>query len=296
MRCCEHACAASFALRGLVLPLGLHSGSNVIPTAYLRVFQPLDAFERDEQQRWERFIAGLDRPAPVRPTYRDRETSSGLGLLAPVGADLAELRIVDGVTYVSPWRLRMRVLAAMLAFREAQPMELWDRIVPRREARKAARELRRIRRHSPRAVSFVHESPWHVPIRWFVLFRDQERRLDHDAQGRLRLRYRTPIRRAQRRAENAVPILRRSELGSISELIVELHQWMTQFDPRSMVELDYGGLAQVLGWDRLDDDHSARDVQDALDLLHKLEVPRSAEVYQGVLERWAGVRQLESFN
>src|SRR3990172_5979520 len=164
----------------------------------------------------------------------------------------------------------MRVLAAMLAFREAQPMELSDRIVPKREARRAARELRRLRRRSPRAVSFMHESPWHIPIRWFVLFRDEERRLDRDSKGRLRLRYRTTIRRAMRRAENAVPILRRSDLGPIGELILELHQWMAQFDPRSIVELDYGGLVRAMSWDELDEDRSAREVQHALDLLQKL--------------------------
>jgi hypothetical protein len=268
----------------------------VIPTAYLRVFQPLDAFEPDEQRHWERYLEERTPAATARRTYRDRETADGLGLLAPAGAEHADIRVVGGITYLSPWRLRMRVLAATLAFREAHPMELWDRIVPKQEARRAARELRRIRRHSPRAVSFVHESPWHVPIRWFVLFRDQERRLDRGRDGQLRLRYRTTVRRAMRRAENAVPILRRSELGPISELILDLHQWMAQFDPRSMVELDYGGLARVMSWDELDDDRSARDVQDSLDLLHKLEFPRSAEVYQGVLERWAEIRQLESMN
>jgi hypothetical protein len=190
----------------------------------------------------------------------------------------------------------MRVLTAILAFREAEPMDFWDQIVPKREARKAARELRRIRRHSPRAVSFVHESPWHVPIRWFVLFRDEERRLEDDEEGELQLRYRTTVRRAMRRAENAIPILRRSELGPISEMILDLHQWMAQFEPRSLVELDYGGLARVLSWDELDDDRSARDIQDALDLLQKLEFPRSAQIYQGLIERWAGVRQLESLN
>lgn len=268
----------------------------MIPTAYLRVFQPLDAFEPDEQEHWKRYLEGRIRATVARPVYRDRETSEGLGLLAPAGAEQAEIRSVGGVTYVSPWRLRMRVLAATLAFREARPIELWERIVPKQEARRASRELRRIRRHSPRAVSFVHESPWHVPIRWFVLFRDQERRLDQDAEGRTRLRYRTTIRRAMRRAENAVPILRRSELGTISEMILELHQWLVQFDPRSMVELDYGGLARLLSWDELDDDRSVRDVQESLDLLQKLELPRSAAVYQGVLERWAEVRQLESLN
>ena len=55
---------------------------------------------------------------------------------------------------------------------------------PSRTARRARRELARLRRRDPSAVAFCHQSPWHVPIRWFVLFRDEERRLAEDERGR----------------------------------------------------------------------------------------------------------------
>jgi hypothetical protein len=268
----------------------------MVPSAFLRVFQPLDAFEREEQLHWERYL--LDGPAAqsLRPRYADHRTVGSLGLLAPFGAEHAEVRVVDGRTYLSPMRLRLRVLAAMLSFREAQPMELWEQFVPKKEARRAARDLARFRRHDPSAVPFCHQSPWHVPIRWFVLFRDEERRLTTDEARGTHLHYRTTTRRAIRRAEQAVVPLRRSDLGPISDLIVDLHQWMHAFDPSSLLELDYGALSTLLTWDELDEDHSARDVHEALEALEREEYPRAADVYQGVLSRWAEVGSREAMN
>jgi hypothetical protein len=267
----------------------------MVPSAYLRVFQPLDGFERDEQLHWERYLLHVRRPGRSL-RFADHETTTGLGLLAPIEGEHAEVRVHGGVTYVSPDRMRLRALAAILAFHEAEPMELWDRFVPKREARSARRQLARHRRRDPRAVAFVQQSPWHVPIRWFALFRGEDRRLREDDRGRLRLRYLTTTRRAMRRAENAIPILRRSELGPIGELLVDLHQWMAAFDPRSIVELDYADLCDFLSWDELDDDHSADDVQAALDALGRHEFSHAADVYQGVLGRWAEVRGRELLN
>jgi len=61
----------------------------MVPSAFLRVFQPLDAFERDEQLHWERYL--LDGPAAqsLRPRYADHRTVGSLGLLAPFGAEHA---------------------------------------------------------------------------------------------------------------------------------------------------------------------------------------------------------------
>ena len=267
-----------------------------MPSAFLRVYQPLDAFDRDEQAHWERYV--VERSVAHEPLQRsvDRPTTGALGLLAPAGGEHADLLVVDGRTYVSPWRIRMRVLAAMLAFREARPMELWDQVIPKKEGRRAARELARLRRRDPRSVAFCHQSPWHVPIRWFVLVDDDERWIGDDARGRTRLRYRTTTRKAMRRAEAAIPVLRRSDLGPISELLVDLHQWMAVFDAHAIVELDYADLCDFLTWDELDDDHSARDIAEALDALGAHEFAKPAEIYQGVLSRWAEIRSREILN
>jgi hypothetical protein len=267
----------------------------MVPSAFLRVFVALDSLDGAEQVRWERYLvehAGLpDRPAG----YVDR-ANDGLGVIVPAGGENAEVRVVDGRTYLSPWRIRMRVLAAAVAFRETEPVELSDRFLSKKDVRRASRELSRMRRRDPNAVAFCHQSPWHVPIRWFVLFDDDERWLGEDEHGRLRLRYRTTARRALRRVGQAIPVLRRSDLGPISELLLDLHEWIALFDPKSLVELDYGGLCDFLTWDELDDDRSVRELGKALDALERHEFPRSAEIYQGVLSHWAEIRGHELLN
>jgi len=267
----------------------------MIPSAFLRVFQPLEGFERDEQVYWERYLLRREH-RPLRPTYLDKRTGDGIGLLAPADGEHAEVRVVEGRTFLAPDRMRMRVLASMLSLRDSEDLELADRFVPKKVARAARRQLTKHRRRDPLSVAFVHQSPWHVPIRWFVLFRDEDKRITKDLFGDNILRYTTTTRRAMRRAQNAIPVLRRSELGPIGELLVDLHQWMSSFDQRSLVELDYGGLCDFMTWDEMDDDHSAADIQAALDALSRHEYPQAADVYQNVLVRWAEIRGRELSN
>jgi hypothetical protein len=265
----------------------------VVPSAELRVYQPLEAFPPHEQSHWERHILDGLRQGPLR--YRQEVTSSGAGILMPHGPEGAYVKVVEGRYYVCPWRTALRVLAAMLAFREAAVFEDPAMFVSDARARKATKELRRLRRREPWQVSTIMHSPWHVPVRWFVLFDDDERRLLETEQHH-RLSYLTTTRKAMRRVEDAVPVLRSSELGPIGELVVEMHQWLSLFDPGSLLELDYGRLCSMLSWDEMDDDHSARDIHDALSALSDKEFPRSADLYQSVLTRSAELRAHESLN
>jgi hypothetical protein len=267
----------------------------MVPSAYLRVFQPLDGFERSEQLHWERWLV-TGRGQTGRARFADRPTGEGVGFLAPGGREAAEVRAFDGRTYLAPHRTRLRVLNAIADQPEEYLADLWDLILPSREARRARRELGKLRRRDPHAVPFVLQSAWHVPLRWFVLFRPEERSIADDDRGRLRLRYRAPVRRAMRRIENALPALRRSDLAQLGELVIELHQWIATFDPRSVLELDYGELSDLMSWDEMDDDHSAEQMQRALDALAKHEPGESAEAYQSVLVRWAEFRSREMFN
>jgi hypothetical protein len=49
-------------------------------------------------------------------------------------------------------------------------------------------------------------------------------------------------------------------------------------------------------WDEMDDDHSARELHDAIRALKEQRFPRSAELYQAVLTRAAELRAHESLN
>lgn len=267
----------------------------MVPSAELRVFHPLEAFPAEEQRSWERYILGGGMIRPPRPVYRQRTTGAGVGFLVPAGGEGAYVKLVDGTYYLCPLRTRMRALAGLLAFREAKPFEGSETFVPDDDGRRASKELSRMRRRNPAHVACIMQSPWHVPVRWFVLFDPEERRIA-ERDGRHRLSYLTTARKAIRRAERVIPALRSSDLGPVAQMIVELHQWLSAFDPRSLVELDYDGLCDFLTWDELDDDHSARDVQEAIGALSTEEFPRSAQLYQSVISRWAEVRSHESLN
>ncbi|HEX6331269.1 MAG TPA: hypothetical protein VF129_08285 [Actinomycetota bacterium] len=266
----------------------------MIPAAELRVYQPLEAFPAEEQARWERYIVAGARTT-AHPRYADQSRPPGLGFLYPAEDDAAHVKVLDGRYYVCPERTKLRVLAGLVAFRDAAPFEGSEAFLSRKAARRARRQLGRLRRRQPWQVATIMRSPWHAPVRWFVLFDADERRLVEFG-GRHHLSYLTTTRKAVRRAERAVPALRHTELGPIADLIVELHQWLTIFDQSSLLELDYGGLCDLMTWDEMDDDHSAYEVAEALKALAAEEFTRSAELYQAALSRSNELRARESSN
>jgi hypothetical protein len=270
----------------------------VVSCAYLRVFRPLDAFEEPERGKWERYILAGGHVPPPRPVYREQATTQRgrVGLLAVSEGDHADVRFVDGVYWVCPWRTHLRVLASILSLRESGPPEVADAFIPEAEARRAARELARLRRRDPSAVPTMHQSPWHVPIRWFALVDDEERRLTERAEGGHRLFYWTPVRAARRRAERALAALRRTQLAPVAEMVQELAEWLAALHPSSVIELDYGSVSDLFGWDELDNDHSARDVQASVEALEAGDLVRAGELYQRVAQHWAEVRSRESLN
>lgn len=271
----------------------------MIPSAYLRVFRPLDSFPPDERGRWERFIAEGGAPPVLRPVYRDGPTQKQrhVGLLASAEGEFADVRMVDGIQYVCPWRTRLRILAGILSLRESAPPEMADTFVPESEARRAARELARMKRREPLVAPSILQSPWHVPVRWFILVDDPEWRLAETPSGEFRLSYWTPIATARKRAERALHVLRRSELAPIAEPVRELAEWLSSFSSGSVVELDYGSVSSLFTWDELDNDHSGRDIQEAIDSLSRPGgMAQAVELYQTVANRWAESLNRESLN
>ena len=271
----------------------------MIPCAYLRVFRPLDSFPPEERAQWHGYIESGGPPPARRPAYRDEPTEKErhVGLLASLEGEYADIRHADGIDYVCPWRTRLRILAGMISLRESGPPEMVDAFVLEPEARRAARELARLKRRDPSVTPSMLQSPWHVPVRWFVLVDDEERRLVESESGEFRLSYWMPLTTARRRAERALQILRRSELAPIGEPIRELAEWLSGFPLGSVVELDYGAVSSLFTWDELDNDHSGRDIQEAIEAVGRPGgMPEAAELYQAVSNRWAEALNHESLN
>jgi hypothetical protein len=271
----------------------------VIPCAFLRVFRPLGSFAPEEGAEWERFIAGGGAPPVARPVYRDEpaEKRRHVGLLASAQGEHADVRLVDGTYYVCPWRTRLRILTGILSLRESGPPDIGDSFVSEVDARRAARELARLKRRDPSAAPSILQSPWHVPVRWFILVDDGERRLVEMPSGEFRLYYWAPIAAARKRAERALQVLRRSELAPIAEPVRELAEWLSRFPRESMVELDYASVSSMFTWDELDNDHSGHDIQEAIGALAGAGgMAKAADLYQTVANRWAETLNRESLN
>jgi hypothetical protein len=268
----------------------------MVGSAYLRVFQPLELLPEPERRAAERLaLQGPTSRGRVQ-VYRHLAGSGGqLGLLQATG-QRPEVRQRGGRWYASPARSRLRVLAAMLSLRETAPAEMVDALIPEIEARRAARELARIRRRDPRAVPTMLESPWHVPVRWFVLFQDEERVLAERDSGGYSLAYWTDLPTARRRAQRAAAVLERGDLRPVAAMVHELDDWLSSFPSEGAVELDYADVASPLGWNELDEDHSAREIQEAIAALETGELERAGELYRVVAGRWAEAKIRESLN
>lgn len=268
----------------------------MVPQAYLRVFQPLSAFSSDERAHWERYIVDGSSTRPTRVLYHQHLVAGKLGLLAPTESEDADIRMFEGHHYICPWRTRVRILTSILQLREMTVPEMADQLVPEDEAKRAARELAKMRRRNPYAVPFMLQSPWHVPIRWFILFDDGERRIQEVEGTGWRLSYETTVGEARRRLDRALGVVRDAELEPLIEVLEDLARWLAAFDRHSKLELDYARLSSLFSWSELDDDHSAAEVNGAIEALGAGEPARSADLYQEVAGKWAQVRAHESMN
>ncbi|CAM5590392.1 hypothetical protein SCANM63S_02271 [Streptomyces canarius] len=68
------------------------------------------------------------------------------------------------------------------------------------------------------------------------------------------------------------------------------------FHPRSLVELDYGGLVHVLPAGELEGDHSAADVAAGIEALRRGDGAAAGEAYGRLVDRWRAVRDRRSAN
>ncbi|MEV6805405.1 hypothetical protein ACH4NF_07915 [Streptomyces sp. NPDC017248] len=275
--------------------------SVVVPyAAYLRVYEPLGAFPEAERAHWARYAR-----RPDRPSYQDELRSSLADLVAvpPIAVPVREsgdafVLEVDGVVCVCPWRTRLRGWQALDGPAEELPPPVLDAVLPPVVRRQAAQDYERWLARNPDARPWIRTATWHVPLNWFVLVADDERRYDKGtADVPPVLRYRTPMVQARRRVARALRALRDAvEDSALTDGLLDVGRWLEEFHPRSLVELDYGGLVHVLPAGELEDDHSAADVAAGIEALRRGDGTAAAEAYGRLVERWRAVRDRRSAN
>ncbi|MEV6762215.1 hypothetical protein AB0N16_16555 [Streptomyces sp. NPDC051105] len=275
--------------------------SVIVPYAtYLRVYEPLAAFPEPERDHWTRYARRSDRPSyqdELRRALADLLPTPPIPVPVQESADAFVLE-VDGVVCVCPWRTRLRGWQALQELSDELPNTVLDAMLPPVVRRQATMDYERWLVRNPDSRPWIRTATWQIPLNWFVLVSDEERRYDKGT-GEIppMLRYRTPMVQARRRVARALRTLKDAiEEGPLIDGLVDVGRWLEEFHPRSLVELDYGGLVHALPAGDLEDDHSAADVAAGIEALRLGDGAAAGEAYGRLVERWRAVRDRRSAN
>jgi hypothetical protein len=266
--------------------------------AYLRVYEPLAAFDAEERAAWKSY-AGQAEPRSQRLSAEHRIALAGVLSMPPRPVPSEEPREAfvleaGGTVHVCPMQARLRSWMALGEFRDGLPDALLHAFVPPASLARAEADHATWGRSSAAAPLRILTASWSVPIHWFVAFTPQDREVRLDT---AEVVLRTRMSAARRRVVRALRTLRRSvgDLTYVDDL-EDVGRWLEEFHPRSWLELDYGGLARVLGPAGLATDRSVEEVSAALDALGDGDEATATAAYRAVVDRWTRVSALEHAN
>ncbi len=249
--------------------------SVVVPyAAYLRVYEPLGAFPEPERSHWARYAR-----RPDRPSYQDelRRSLADLLPIPPVAVPVHEssdafVLEIDGVVCVCPWRTRLRGWQALGELAEELPPAGAGRGAPAGGAPAGGLGLRALAGPQPRRPAVDPNGHLAGPAE---LVRAGLGRGAAVRQGDRRGAPRCCVTarrwcRPRRRVARALRTLRDTvEEGPLVDGVTDVGRWLEEFHPRSLVELDYGGLVHMLPAGELEGDHSAADVAAGIEALRR---------------------------
>ncbi|WP_395294953.1 hypothetical protein ACF9IK_16500 [Kitasatospora hibisci] len=297
--------------------------------AHLRVYEPLAAYPEAERARWQAYAAerGPDAAEAGRPVAAAALEEQRTALAELVGrtprplpereSERAFVRALDGVLYVCPWATRLRSWQALEELEGAAPVALVDTALPPASRAAAEADRDRWRAEHPDARPWILTSRWEVPVRWFLPFGEEDRCFvpagepggEPDGAAAAgspagggkgegpALFYLTPMAQARRRVARAYRALREAvPEGELVRGAEQVGRWLEEFHPRSLVELDYGGLVHLLGPERLSADRSAGELEDGLRALRAGDAAEALRAYEELTVRWRRVLALRYAN
>ena len=273
--------------------------------AYLRVYEPLAAFPERDRDGWSLYASG----AANRTNRLVAEHRSALaGVISvpprPVPADEVREAFVltaEGGPYVCPVQARLRSWVALGQFRDGLPDALLHAFVPPASLEKVDADHDRWGGEEVGSPLRILTTTWSVPVQWFVPFAPGDRVADttgeHPPGTDPSVVHRTRMSPARRRVARALRTLRSSlgELDVVDDL-EDLGRWLEEFHPRSWVELDYAGLARLLGPTAAAGDTSVAEVAAAVLALAEGDDDEAGRCYRAVVDRWAAVEALQHAN
>lgn len=291
--------------------------------AYLRVYEPLSAFGDPPPEQLVKAVATTkltraDAGEREQFMWLRSQTAAPVRLLPaelanghPAPSRLTDVMVLDpaevaGTTgpgpLVCPLELRARSAAALVSFLgDAEPAlrasVLESSGVTAETARsRAGAALGRL----TKAAVHVLSTTWTVPLPWFALVDPDQRRLElgesnDDPQRQMSWRVAMPD--AVHRAGEARELVENT-LGDSgpARILIETERWLANFHPGSAVELDYGGLVQLIPDPLLESDTSAEEVHNILEALRSGEVEHLAELFTDLRGYWSDLAAREHCN
>ncbi len=267
--------------------------------SYLRVYEPFQALSRDLRDllaadEVDPQDSAATLAAEQRTVIRRAVTSSTIAIEPVRQSDVYVLRR-EGRSFFCPVDMPLRSWLSMTSLIDSLGSAAVSLIVPPESFALADEQFLRWRRDNPRAAPHIRQVTWGVPRTWFVLVVEDERARYDDGAG-ASVRYRTRMLDARRRAAFAQRTLAKViDDADLLDELAGLESWLESFHEDSWVEIDYAGVAQLMG-DQLASDHSARDIHQALDAISRGDLATAGGAYRSFEERWRVVNGFERAN
>jgi hypothetical protein len=267
------------------------------PTPYvasLRVYEPIEVFEIANQVLWSQSknLLSTGREEQIRSLKRAITNEP-----PNFSHDGAHFLLHKGDRYLAPWSTSARCWAALQDFKFTIPSSLVKFFISSTFEDVLSKTIEIVEDKVPHILT----STWSIPPRWFALFSSDERISGVNEDGNFII-FRTPISSAKSRCIFTHQAVRGAfGEGAVEAEVSELLRWLEIFDGKSIVELDYGGLANILskqltlqGEAGLDADTSIEDVTSSIAGLASGDGALAGKGYERLVSRWRKVSTLES--
>ncbi len=262
----------------------------LVPRAQLKVFSPVESFPPRERERWRAYIEqghGLSR-RQVAEAESGASVTRLVSGRSRLGPDAALVRRAGRRSLICPIDLDLRAAVALEDFKRTIPPSLVRAFLP---------DPSSLDRYAAMSASgrqpHVLDEAWAVPLPWFVAFTADERRFRDPPEGAgPRVAYLTMVDQALERLDHAIDVVDATvdDGDDVLDALSQLAGWLQGFDPESLLELDYGGVARTFPRDELEADHSCEELWRAISALEAGDLLGAAAAYGVARSRWSDRR------
>ncbi|KNH18376.1 hypothetical protein ACU18_07620 [Arthrobacter sp. ZBG10] len=292
----------------------LYRGQAGLPfSSTLRVYEPLSAFPPEQRPAIQsagartasraavenaELLASLGRitrtggdPFPTGRTDTVRVTTAPAAPRTgePSGAAAAPEDAAGPALLYCPSQLVLRAGLAANALMEGIHGPLAELLIPEQQRDRHQERIDQVKARDGSIRVHTRASTWGIPFSWFSLFSESDHKDVVESAGRiLTVRVWAPITEALERARYAVAnlTLAAPDLDMLDDL-AQLTEWLELFHVGSMVELDYGAVA-----DKVYPDDSPMDIRLGIECLAEGDMTGAAAAYRRLASRWIPIRQL----